>query len=67
MSTSHIDHITGGRAFTIKGTALTHGGGFAWGKEPLKTRQDSEGIRGPTLEPDAVSYSRIKAILGIAL
>jgi hypothetical protein len=67
VSTWDIYHINGGVAFSIVNTDLTLGGGFAWGKEPMHVQQDSEGILGPTLQPDAVSYSRIKAILGIAL
>jgi hypothetical protein len=67
VSTWDIYHINGGVAFTIKGTDLTLGGGLAWGEEPLDVQQDREGILGPTLQPESVSYSRIKAILGIAL
>ena len=67
VSTWDIFHINGGVAFTLAGTDLTLGGGFAWGKEPLRVTPDSEGILPPTIKPDAMSYSRIKAILGIAL
>jgi len=67
VSTWDIYHINGGVAFSIRGTDLTLGGGFAWGKEPLHISPDSEGILGPALQPEAVSYSRIKAILGFAL
>lgn len=67
ISTWDIYHLNGGVAFTLLGTDLTLGGGFAWGEEPLEFEPDSEGNLGPTVEPDAVSYSRIKAILGIAL
>ena len=67
ISTWDIYHLNGGVAFTLLGTDLTLGGGFAWGEEPLQFEPDSEGNLGPTLTPEAVSYSRIKAILGIAL
>jgi hypothetical protein len=67
VSTWDIYHINGGVAFTIRGTDLTVGGGFAWGSAPLNATPDSEGILPPTIKPDSVSYSRIKAILGIAL
>ena len=67
VSTWDIYHVNGGVAFTLLGTDLTLGGGFAWGKEPLHVTPDSEGILPATIEPTAVSYSRLKAILGIAL
>jgi hypothetical protein len=67
VSTWDIYHLNGGVAFSIKGTDLTIGGGFAWGQEPLRASPDSDGILGPTLTPDDVSYSRIKGILGISL
>lgn len=67
VSTWDIYHVNGGVAFTLLGTDLTVGGGFAWGKQPLHVTPDSEGILPATIQPAAVSYSRIKAILGIAL
>jgi len=67
VSTWDIYHVNGGVAFTLLGTDLTLGGGFAWGKEPLNVTLDSEGILPATIHPSAVSYSRIKAILGISL
>jgi len=67
VSTWDIYHVNGGVAFTIRGTDLTLGGGFAWGDAPLNATPDSEGILPSTIKPDAVSYSRVKAILGIAL
>ena len=67
VSTWDIYHLNGGVAFSLLGTDLTLGGGFAWGSAPLDVQQDREGILGPTIEPENVSYSRIKAILGIAL
>ncbi len=67
VSTWDIYHINGGVAFTLAGTDLTLGGGFAWGKDPLNVTPDSEGILPATIQPEDVSYSRIKAILGISL
>jgi hypothetical protein len=67
VSTWDIKHVNGGVAFTLLGTDLTLGGGFAWGKEPLHTTPDSDGILPPTITPSAISYSRVKAILGITL
>jgi hypothetical protein len=67
ISTWDITHLNGGVAFTLLGTDLTLGGGFAWGKEPLHVVPDSEGVLPSTAQPSSVSYSRIKAILGIAL
>jgi hypothetical protein len=67
VSTWDIYHINGGVAFSFLGTDLTLGGGFAWGSAPLHTTTDSEGILPATIQPTAVNYSRIKAILGIAL
>jgi hypothetical protein len=67
VSTWDIYHVNGGVAFTLLGTDLTLGGGFAWGKAPLNVTPDSQGILPATIQPTAVSYSRIKAILGIAL
>jgi hypothetical protein len=67
VSTWDIYHLNGGVAFSIKGTDLTLGGGFAWGEEPLHVRPDSEPILPATIQPEAVRYSRVKAILGIAL
>lgn len=67
VATWDIFHVNGGVAFTILGTDLTLGGGFAWGKAPLKLTPDSEGDLPATVQPAEVSYSRIKAILGLAL
>lgn len=67
ISTWDIYHLNGGVAFSLLGTDLTLGGGFAWGQEPLSFEPDTEGNLGPTVDPEAVSYSRIKAILGISL
>jgi hypothetical protein len=67
VSTWDILHINGGVAFPIGGTDITLGGGFAWGKEPLHTSPDSEGILPATITPAAVGYTRVKAILGISL
>jgi hypothetical protein len=67
VSTWDIYHLNGGVAFTLLNTDLTLGGGFAWGKEPLFATPDAEGILPPTIKPDAVSYSRVKAILGFSL
>lgn len=67
VSTWDIYHLNGGVAFTLLGTDLTLGGGFAWGQKPLHITPDSEGILPATIHPADVSYSRIKAILGIAL
>jgi len=59
--------VNGGVAFVLLGTDLTLGGGFAWGNAPLHVTPDSEGILPATIEPSGVNYSRVKAILGIAL
>lgn len=67
VSTWDIHHLNGGVAFTLLGTDLTLGGGFAWGKAPLNATSDSEGSLPPAAQPSEVSYSRIKAILGLAL
>ncbi|HET6348759.1 MAG TPA: hypothetical protein VFH88_06705 [Candidatus Krumholzibacteria bacterium] len=67
VSTWDIYHLNGGVAFTLAGTDLTLGGGFAWGKAPLRVIPDSEGVLSAAIVPQDVSYSRIKAILGIAL
>jgi hypothetical protein len=67
VSTWDIKHVNGGVAFSLLGTDLTLGGGFAWGKEPLHITPDSDGILPPTITPEAISYTRIKAILGITL
>lgn len=67
ISTWDITHLNGGVAFTLLGTDLTLGGGFAWGSQPLHVVPDSEGVLPATAQPSSVSYSRIKAILGIAL
>ena len=68
VATWDIYHINGGVAFSIRGTDLTLGGGFAWGsKEPINIQPDNEGILGSTVQPNAVTYSRIKAIIGFAL
>jgi len=67
VSTWDIYHVNGGVAFVLLGTDLTLGGGFAWGNAPLHATPDSEGILPATIEPSAVNYSRVKAILGIAL
>jgi hypothetical protein len=67
VSTWDIYHLNGGVAFTLLGTDLTLGGGFAWGSEPLRVTPPSEGDLPATLQPSEVSYSRIKAVLGLAL
>ncbi len=67
VSTWDIYHINGGAAFSLLGTDLTVGGGFAWGSEPLPFTPDSQGTLRTTTEPSEVKYSRIKAILGISL
>ena len=67
VSTWDIYHLNGGVAFTLLGTDLTLGGGFAWGQQPLNITPDSAGSLPSTAQPSEVSYSRIKAILGIAL
>jgi hypothetical protein len=67
VSTWNLYHINGGVAFTIRGTDLTVGGGFAWGSAPLAATPDSEGILPPTIRPNEVSYTRLKAILGFSL
>lgn len=67
VSTWDIHHVNGGVAFTIKGTDLTLGGGFAWGSAPLRPTTDSEGTLPALAQPAEVGYTRIKAILGLAL
>jgi hypothetical protein len=67
VSTWDIYHLNGGVAFTIGGTDVTLGGGFAWGSQPLDVTPDSEGILPATVKPSEVTYSRVKVILGLAL
>ncbi|HEX6792019.1 MAG TPA: hypothetical protein VF247_11970 [Candidatus Krumholzibacteria bacterium] len=67
VSTWDIYHLNGGVAFSLLGTDLTLGGGFAWGKEGLHFDPDSEGILPSAAQPSAVSYTRLKGILGISL
>jgi hypothetical protein len=67
VSTWDIYHLNGGVAFTIRGTDLTLGGGYAWGRQPLDVTPDSEGDLPATVVPAEVTYSRLKLILGFAL
>ena len=67
VSTWDIYHLNGGVAFTIGGTDVTLGGGFAWGSNPLDVTPDSEGVLPATIVPSEVTYSRVKFILGLAL
>jgi hypothetical protein len=66
-STWDIYHLNGGVAFSIRGTDLTLGGGYAWGSRPLDIVPVSEGALPAGIVPDDVTYSRLKLILGFAL
>ncbi len=67
VSTWDIQHVSGGVALTLGGTELTLGIGYAWGGAPVKRELPRTGDLPPNVVPVETEYSRLKAIIGIAL
>ena len=68
LSTWDIYQVSGGVALAIKGSELTLGGGFAWGKnEAVGNFRPGTSILPATIIPGGVGYTRLKFIIGFAL
>jgi hypothetical protein len=68
ISTWDIYQLSGGVALAVKGSELTLGGGFSWGKNDAITDvRSGTAILAPIIVPGTVSYSRLKFIVGFAL